>query len=382
MAKAGRHHRAAVDTHTLLALGISTQLKGALNHAGEVLLAVGALIHALHARIGHGAGDEHAVSIARLGRHEAVRGEHHGRGNVGEVGLLGLPSAAKVTLELRVRLERGICMAGQHLAVGVHVDTAAVGLLKKLLQVGQVMAGNHHERTGFHRELHLRGCRRAEMLEIAFIEQAHAGGVDPAGLKHERQQRICPKVVAQGSQATHEEGVYLGVCRLTKNASVIGVRRDTAHAKEEKRLQAAHVFLSVPHLSHVKLGHRGRAAGGVSRALAHLSDEDTNVIGVEVDVGQRGKERMLHERRGAVAHGGLALGAPRAGQSHKRARQLILQAGNLGCLSAHAGVTRACLAASSLLALKTEHPTTHGDLPVQIETQRAQSTGAGHACLL
>ena len=206
------------------------------------------------------------------------------------------------------------------------------------------------------------------MLEVALVEQAHAGGVDPAGLKHERQQRVCPKVVAQSGQAAHEEGVYLGVCRLTKNASVIGVRRDATHAKEEKRLQAAHVFLGVPHLGHVELGYRGRAAGGVSRALAHPSDEGTNVIGVEVDVGQRGKERVLHERRGAVAHGGLALGTPRAGQSHKRARQLILQAGNLGCLSAHAGVTRARLAAGSLLALKTKHPTTHGDLPVQIET--------------
>ena len=163
---------------------------------------------------------------------------------------------------------------------------------------------------------------------------------------------------------------------------MIGVRRDAAHAKEEKRLQAAHVFLGIPHLRHVELGNRGRTAGSVGRALAHLGDEGANVIGVEVDVGQRGKERMLHERRGAVAHGGLALGAPRASQAHKRARQLILQAGNLGCLSAHAGVTRARLAASSLLALKTEHSATHGDLPVQIETQRAQSTGAGHTCLL
>ena len=220
------------------------------------------------------------------------------------------------------------------------------------------------------------------MLEIALIEQAHAGGVDPAGLKHERQQRVCPKVVAQSGQAAHEEGVYLGVCRLTKNAGVIGVRRDTAHAKEEKRLQAAHVFLGIPHLRHVEFGNRGRTAGGVGRALAHLGGEGANVIGIEVDVGQRGKERMLHERRGAVAHGGLALGAPRAGQSHKRARQLILQAGNLGGLSAHTGATSACLAAGSLLALKTEHPTTHGDLPVQIETQRAQSTGASQVCLL
>ena len=273
-------------------------------------------------------------------------------------------------------------MAGQHLAVGVHVDAAAVGLLEELLQVGQVMAGNDDKRARLHRELHLRGCRRAEMLEIALVEQAHAGGVDPASLKHERQERVCPKVVAQGGKAAHEEGVYLGVCRLAQDTGVIGVRRDAAHAKEEKRLQAAHVFLGVPHLGHIELSHRGRAAGGVGRALAHLSDEGTNVIGVEVDVGQRGKERMLHERRSAVAHGGLALGAPRAGQAHKRARQLILQVGDLGGLSAHAGVTRARLAAGSLLALKAKHPTTHGDLPVQIETQRAQSTGAGHVCLL
>ena len=149
---------------------------------------------------------------------------------------------------------------------------------------------------------------------------------------------------------------------------MIGVRRDAAHAKEEKRFQAAHVFLGVPHLRHVELGHRSRTAGGVGRALAHLGGEGANVIGVEVDIGQRGKERMLHERRGAVAHRGLALGAPRAGQAHKRARQLILQAGDLGSLSAHAGVTRARLAAGSLLALKTKHPATHGDLPVQIET--------------
>ena len=273
-------------------------------------------------------------------------------------------------------------MAGQHLTVGVHIDAAAVGLPKKLLQVGQVMARNHHERTRLHRKLHLRGRRRAEMLEVALIEQAHAGGVDPTGLKHERQQRICPKVVAQSGQAAHEEGVYLGVCRLAQDTSVIGVRRDAAHAKEEKRLQTAHVFLGVPHLRHIELGNRGRTAGGVGRALAHLGGEGTNVIGVEVDVGQRGKERMLHERRSAVAHGGLALGAPRASQAHERARQLILQTGDLGSLSAHAGVTRARLAAGSLLALKTKHPATHGDLPVQIETQRAQSTGAGHICLL
>ena len=163
---------------------------------------------------------------------------------------------------------------------------------------------------------------------------------------------------------------------------MIGVRRDAAHAKKEKRLQAAHVFLGVPHLSHVKLGHRGRTAGGVSRALAHLGGEGANVIGVEVDVGQRGEQRMLHERRGAVAHCGLAFGTPSAGQAHERTRQLILQAGDLGGLSAHTGAPGARLAAGGLLALKTKHPTTHDGLPVLIETQRAQNTEASWTCLL
>ena len=220
------------------------------------------------------------------------------------------------------------------------------------------------------------------MLEVALIEQAHAGGVDPASLKHKRQERVCPKVVAQGGQAAHEEGVHLGVCRLAKDTGVIGVRRDAAHTKKEKRLQATHVFLRLPYLRHVKLGHRGRTAGGVSRALAHLGGEGGDVHGVEVDVGQRGEQRMLHERRGAVAHRGLALGAPRASQAHERARQLILQFSDLGGLSAHTGAPGARLAAGGLLALKTKHPTTHDCLPVLIETQRAQRTGAGHICLL
>ena len=124
-------------------------------------------------RIGDNLSREDAICVAGARRHEAVRGEHKGSGDVGELLLLILPCGAKVALELRIALELGIGVGGQHLAVRIDVDACALGLLEEQLEVVEVMAGNDDEGALLDLERDLGGLGHAVGASVGCVEQAH-----------------------------------------------------------------------------------------------------------------------------------------------------------------------------------------------------------------
>jgi hypothetical protein len=74
----------------------------------------------------HDAGGEDPGLVGLPGRHEAVGGEEHRAAEGFDVLGLGPPGAAVVSIEVVVFLEEGVIVGGEHLAVGVYIDTRAL----------------------------------------------------------------------------------------------------------------------------------------------------------------------------------------------------------------------------------------------------------------
>jgi hypothetical protein len=89
------------------------------------------------------AGGEDALSDFFLfRRHDAVGGEEDRAIEGREFFELFPPRIAIVANKVFIFLESGLVVGRQHFAVGVDVDTRALGLLEQLLHVLEVMAGD------------------------------------------------------------------------------------------------------------------------------------------------------------------------------------------------------------------------------------------------
>ena len=60
--------------------------------------------------------------IAGPGRHQAVGGKQHRRGNIFKLRLLALPCRAEVACQMRIFFQIRIAVGGQHFTVGINVD--------------------------------------------------------------------------------------------------------------------------------------------------------------------------------------------------------------------------------------------------------------------
>ncbi len=89
--------------------------------------------HVGHTRPAHVAGGEDVLGVLVARRLDAVRGEQDRAGKLAELLALVLPRGAVVPVEVRVLLELGIAVRGQHLAVRVDVDALALRLLEQHL---------------------------------------------------------------------------------------------------------------------------------------------------------------------------------------------------------------------------------------------------------
>ena len=74
---------------------------------------------------------------------------------------------------MRILAQLGIGVRGEHLAVGVHVHAAAFGLLQKLLEVVQVVAGDHDEGSRLDLELNRRRLGFAVGGDVRFLQSGH-----------------------------------------------------------------------------------------------------------------------------------------------------------------------------------------------------------------
>ena len=217
---------AAVDAGELSVLGESAQHQGFLNDGREVLAAA----DMAQARIGHGFGGEYPVCIAFLYGHQAVGSEKDGRGQVGKLFLLVLPSGAEVALEMRKPAQFRVAVGREHLAVGVYVDAFALGLLQQQFQIVQVVARDHDERPFFHLQGNFCRGRSSQRFRIRTIEQGHALQIDLAQFHGQGQHLFSAEILAQGKQALVKIAVYPFVA-VAHHAGVIGVGSHATHAE-------------------------------------------------------------------------------------------------------------------------------------------------------
>ena len=153
---------------------------------------------------------EQAVLVG-LGRAlDAVGVEDDGAGEVGELLGLVLPGAAEVTRQVRVFLQPGVAVGGQHLAVGVDVDPLALGLLEQLFEHAQVVARDEDRLARLGAELNRGRHRVAVAVGVGLVEQFHGDQVDAAAFHGEADEIHQTQAgVESGGQRLVGEGVDL-----------------------------------------------------------------------------------------------------------------------------------------------------------------------------
>ena len=337
---------------------ITAQLQRTLDERLEVFPAVGRSLNVHHAGVRHRTGGEHAVGVGGRRRHEAVRGEQDGRGQVGELDALALPCGSHIALEVGIALQLGIRVRGKQLAVRVDVHAAAFRLIEQQLEVVQVVTRDHNEGAGFHRARHRGGLRRAERLGVRPIEQLHTAQVHLAHLERQRQQHVgVGLVVGQRGQAFMQEGRHR-VVAIAQRRCMIGVGRQPAQTEQHQRLERTRVLGCVPQHGQIVVGrspHLRRRCNGIALGMDAREEVGQGRI-VEINVRQRSEQtfhRKIVRRSPRVpVHPRSTYGSR---QSNERARHLVLQNSRARLLAAHAGRPGAASTSSRLLALEAEH---------------------------
>ena len=292
MTEAGGDAFAAVDAGETSVRIKAAQLQRLFDDRGEVLF----LPNMSHAGEGDDLGGEHPVSVAGLGRHQAVGGEQNGRGQICKFLLLILPGGAEIALEMGIFLKSRIGMGRQHLAMGIDVDAFALGLLQKQLTVLQVMPGDDDKGAFLHGQGHGGGHGVTIGFSVGLVQQRHALEVHLAHLHDNRQQLFHAPVLADGKQALIEEAVHFLV-GIAQHHGMVCVGRHAPQTEENQRFQGTDVFVGFPEKIHVVFV--GSAAGGCAsiairrqRCLfpAHHVNLPTDGFFIEIHIGQGGEQ--------------------------------------------------------------------------------------------
>ena len=186
----------------------------------------------MRAREAHRAGGEHAVGIRLVRLQQAVGSPQDRRGKVLEFLALVVPCGTVVAFQVRILAQLGIGVCGEHLAVGVHVHAAAFGLLQKLLEVVQVMAGDHDEGARLDLELNCRRFGFAVGGDVRVLQSRHSGQVDLTALENQRQQLVHAQIGADGPHALIQERCHSRI-KLPQRLRMVGIRRHAAHAEKQ-----------------------------------------------------------------------------------------------------------------------------------------------------
>ncbi|MPM85770.1 hypothetical protein SDC9_132851 [bioreactor metagenome] len=118
---------------------------GKRDDLGKILFAVLVGFNVLAAGIARGTRCiNSAPDLLASGRDDAVSGKEDGAMERDKFLKLLPPCIAVVPGKVVVFFESRVIMGRQHLAVGIHIHAGAFGLLQKLLQISQVVAGNQN----------------------------------------------------------------------------------------------------------------------------------------------------------------------------------------------------------------------------------------------
>ena len=292
-----------------------------------------------HTRPGHETAGEDPALVGFRRFLDTVRGHQDRAGEGGEFFLLILPGAAVVADKMFIFLQPGVAMGRQHFAVCINVDAGSLGLFEQFFQILQIMAGNQN-RLAFDRgDADRRRHGVAVSSGIRFIEQFHDPDVDFAAAQRHAQQRIHAEVrLGQEVERLMEERVDLRVL-LVEDPRMVGVSGHSFQTVYDQVFQADQIGAAGGN-SHIDgnglaLGDQtvqigGRRPGGRSGQgfgsfagfqrggfiqgfgfgldFGALADDSCETLGIEVDVGDGGKQSFddifVNDRILGAEHGG------------------------------------------------------------------------------
>ncbi len=286
-----------------------------------------------------------------LGRRllDAVGGHEDRAVEAGELPPLLEPGATVVAHQVVVLLEEGIGVGRQHLAVGVDVDAGAAGLLEQVLEVAQVVTADEDGRVVPHLEGDRRGLLLAEAAGVGAVEAGHHLDRDLTGLEGQGRQSAGIGLGGQRGEGLDEEGVGGGVGAV-EGGGVVIVGSHALEAEEDELAQALHVLL-VTGRQAVAAALQGRRAEPVGGRV-HAGLPATDVVGIEVDVGDRDEE-PVGDQPGRGGVDGARCGRA-TGQAHQARDESVEFGGRLRRLAANTDLG-AGHALARFLALVAEH---------------------------
>ena len=220
-----------------------------------------------HFGIGYHLCGEYAVGIACLRRHQAVGGKQHRRRQLCKFLLLILPCCAEVALEMRIFFQFGIAMCRQHFAMGINIDTPALGLLQQQLEIMQIVTGNHNKRSLFHSQRNGNRCGRAVAFGICLIQKRHALEVFLTDLHHDGQQLLHAPILADSKKRLCEEIVHR-IIGIAQHQRMMRIGRHAAHPEQNQGFQAADILLRIPEPCHIVIGSATARSSAV-RTVRH-----------------------------------------------------------------------------------------------------------------
>ena len=344
--KTGGEHVTAVDAAHAAVVLVAPQRQRLLNEGGEILAVLLVAGDVPQALVAHHGGGVDAVGVAGAGRHEAVGGEEHRRGNIFKFFLLALPRGAEVARQMGIFFKRRITMGREHLAVGMDVDALAGRLLQQLVQILQIVGGHHDEGAFFDVGVHPRGDGVAEGGGVSAVQQRHTLEIHLPELHDERQPLLHGVGAVQLAQPLIKPRRHLGILAAEVQA-VVGVGGHALQAEEERGAEGNGVGIPLPKL------HKGSVPAAQLLPLGgHPLREAADGGAIKIYVGEGGEQAVHQQTVGFFGAAAAFFGRQR--KAHEFIDEFVLQIGGFGLLAADPRADAAG-AAGGLLTLKAKH---------------------------
>ena len=239
-------------------------------------------------------------------------------------------------------------MSGQHFAVRVDIDPLSGGLLEKLVQILQIVAGDDDERPLFNIRVDACGDRIAECPGICAVEQSHAFEVHLPELRDERKPIGHAVLLRKCGKTFIEPDAHFRVL-LPETHGMMRVGGHALEAEKQRGTQRDNVCFSAPEPCGILITDVSAAR---PQSVLHARGKGADGGVVEVHVCKRGEQTVGKQLRDLARM--LVLFPADLCQPDQTADEDVLQMRGFRLLAAHARADAAA-SACGLLTLKAKH---------------------------
>ncbi len=196
-------------------------------------------------RPSHESGGEDVVLVGLRGFLDAVGRHEDGAREGGKFLFLVLPGRPVMAVEMGMLLQPRITVSGEHLSMGVDVDSLSGGLLQEFIQILEIVSGNEDGLPFLCPQGNDGGNGVSIGFRVGGVEEFHGPEVDLPAFQHEGNQVVDSQCgVARSGEGFVEKPRY---CRIgfPEDAGMIGVGRDPLDAVDEEFLQGQHIGIGL-----------------------------------------------------------------------------------------------------------------------------------------